>query len=159
MAVSTDQGLDLNMSWSRNTEILNQQMYPYKYTHTQIMHGLFVADLTSELNVTDDAGDGCSTAPEALTNIEASLQSKVEVIRSQSTTVARECQQLKEELTRAQREHKTLKEQRQSHKDARTAVLPKARYRNSVISQDGDKCTGEFPSAYINHLELSCNQL
>lgn len=79
------------------------------------------------MNITDDAGDNCNTAPEALTNIEASLQSKVEAIRSQSTTVVRECQQLKEELTRAQRERNTLREQRQSQKDAKTAVLPKAR--------------------------------
>ena len=121
------------------------------------MHGLFVADLTSELNVTDDAGDGCSTAPEALTNIEASLQSKVEAIRSQSTTVARECQQLKEELTRAQREHKTLKEQRQSHKDARTAVLPKARYRNSVISQDAQGGSQVHVSTILNSAVISCN--
>ncbi|KAK7111495.1 kinetochore protein spc24-like [Littorina saxatilis] len=82
--------------------------------------------LTREVGVSDGAGDSNST-PDDLASIETLLQNKVEAVSTQSSTVIRECQQLKEGLTKAQRELETLKEQRQSQKDAITAALPKAR--------------------------------
>ena len=88
---------------------------------------MFAADLTSELNVCGDVSDNVEGRDTDLASIEASLQAKVETVRSQSAAVEKECQHIKEELTRAQREHEMLREQRLSQKEARTAALPKAR--------------------------------
>ena len=93
-----------------------------------------VADLTSDMNVSDNAGDSTSSAPHALTNIEKSLQSTVESVSARSAAIVGECRQLKEKLTKAQKEHETLREQRQCQNTARTVGLPKARWGDSAIT-------------------------
>ncbi|KAL8618785.1 hypothetical protein ACOMHN_000213 [Nucella lapillus] len=81
--------------------------------------------LTSELNDTDatnGSGDG-----NTLDDLEISLKNKRDSVQSQSAAIARECHQMKEQLSKVQGEQQALREQRQSQKDAKSAALPKAR--------------------------------